>query len=266
MSATFLPVLVVASILALSVYLDLYNSVYVELGFEHYAEKANSTLGGYKFPVWMKMPANTLVNVGYVGVGFLWLLRVTSSDKLHETDIATNLYMVSIFAWMAIIYGFTQFARIVTQSLFWAVLDQWFTLPFFCWTIIWSRTVQHGWKAQSAVLILVLSILSYNLALLHKFGFDVALGVHIAVAFWYGCKVLQLHFSHDNLILFLLVLLNCSGFVFLKLGDFHFAKYKIFQDFTGHFWSKICDFLQIHFVITFFLNISQKPGSVKKVR
>ncbi|KAJ8046202.1 hypothetical protein HOLleu_04807 [Holothuria leucospilota] len=190
-SATFLPVLVVASILALSVYLDLYNSVYVELGFEHYAEKANSTLGGYKFPVWMKMPANTLVNVGYVGVGFLWLLRVTSSDKLHETDIATNLYMVSIFAWMAIIYGFTQFARIVTQSLFWAVLDQWFTLPFFCWTIIWSRTVQHGWKAQSAVLILVLSILSYNLALLHKFGFDVALGVHIAVAFWHGSSVVR---------------------------------------------------------------------------
>ena len=46
----------------------------VELGFEHYAEKADPT-------TFLKMPANAGINFGYTVVGLYWLWRVKKQKK-----------------------------------------------------------------------------------------------------------------------------------------------------------------------------------------
>lgn len=254
-TTSFSHVAVVAVTMMIPVYLGFHNNVSVELGYEHYAEKANSTLGPFQFPQWVLMPANTIVNVGYPAVGFFWLHRVASCDGPFARYKPEDLYLVSVFASMACVYGMVQFLRIVTQSHFWSVLDQWYTLPFFSWTIVWSRKLKSSWNTKSAILIVVASILSYNLSLLHKFGFEVALGMHIISAIYNGCQLLSANWNGTNFMLLCLVLINCSGFVLLKLADFHLARLPIFQELTGHFWSKVCDFLQIHFTTMFFVRI-----------
>ncbi|XP_071818253.1 transmembrane protein 187-like [Apostichopus japonicus] len=248
--------------MAIPVYLGIYKNVSVDLGYEHYAERANSTLGPFKFPSWIRMPANTLVNIGYLLVGSLWLYRVAFAVNPVTSRKHEDLYLMSVFASMSCIYGMVQYSRIVTQSYVWSVLDQWYTLPFFSWTIVWSQKIQSGWNAKTTICIVLASILSYNLTLLHKFGFEVALGVHMVIAVYNGCRVLSLHFNQRRFILFCSVIFNCCGFVFLKLADFHLARFAIFQELTGHFWSKICDFLQIHFTVMLFVHMSQDSKTV----
>lgn len=65
---------------------------------------------------------------------------------------------------------------------------------------------------------------------------------------------------------FAMAIMCCAGFVFLKvcaafpcitnvvqLGDHYLATHAaIFKLLSGHFWSKMCDFLQIHWVLVFF--------------
>jgi hypothetical protein len=47
---------------------------------------------------------------------------------------------------MAGCYGPIQLLRILTQLHRFAVLDQWFTLPFFMWVFVWGNYLTSGWN------------------------------------------------------------------------------------------------------------------------
>lgn len=102
----------------------IFERVNVELGLEHYAEKGDPS-------TFLKMPANASVNLGYALLG-IYLLRKTRKLQKKLKDQAFFYY---IFSWMSVFYSFVQFGRIVTQTRLFAVMDQWFTLPFPAWIV-----------------------------------------------------------------------------------------------------------------------------------
>ena len=99
----------------------------VELGFQHYAEKADPN-------TFLKMPANACINLGYGLVGLYWLWKVNRRKK----KLRDKAFFYYVFAWMSMFYGLVQFGRIVTQTRLFAILDQWLTLPFFAWIVCWT--------------------------------------------------------------------------------------------------------------------------------
>jgi hypothetical protein len=210
-----------------------FDTIVLELGAAAYAEPfvANS---------WLKMPANALVNAAYLVVGGLWLSRARKVER--------GPHLVVAFAVASIAYAFVQLARIVTQTRAAAIADQWATLPFFALVVAFALELSSRPRRGLQLAIMVVSTASYLLALVHPRGFDIALACHIvaAVAACLSCL------RRDNAPAFAAALACCLGFVFLKLGDFELARYSAFQRLTGHFWSKICDALQIHFVLVFF--------------
>jgi hypothetical protein len=61
---------------------------------------------------------------------------------------------------------------------------------------------------------------------------------------------------------FFLAALFCAGFVLLKVYDHKVASFGgAFERFTGHFWSKMCDAAQLHFVLCFFRRVAQRASS-----
>ena len=228
----------------------------VELGFEHYAEKADPT-------TFLKMPANAGVNFGYTVLGLYWLWKVQKQKK----KLRDQVFFYYMFSWMSVFYGFVQFGRIVTQTHLFAVIDQWFTLPFFAWIVCWNEFVYRGyWQTGRYLFIMRISVLSYLVVLFHDLGFEAVLGLHILAALIYSlrtqCKS-GLGTSR-SWISFILALTACAGFVCLKLADHFLASFSLFQTFTGHFWSKVCDVAQIHFAADFFMNL--QTCRVKKKR
>ena len=214
-----------------------FDRIVVELGPTAYAEPY---VGGS----FLKMPANALVNVIYPAVGIYWLTRARGcSPSLRP--------IVRAFGGAAVVYGFVQFTRIVTQTRAAAVLDQWATLPFFA-LVVGAAMVLRGATTGAVTLLVLASVLSYGAALFHPSGFDVVLGAHIVAAVAACVLTLRMGASLPWLIL---AVLACSGFVLLKVGDHWLAAHgAIFSRLTGHFWSKICDALQIHFVLCFFVS------------
>ena len=234
--------------IALPVALGLFASVPTETSLDHYAEKPWPSLQNT-----MPLPANTLVNVGYIIIGLFWLYRLNVQD--HHLDVKDK-YMANAFCWMAILYGHVQGARLISFNHKVAVLDQWYTLPIFSWVVSWSLHILYGWNPRRTILITVLSSASYCLALLHPQGFDIALAVHICCAIYIALAIYTKYPSTSSLHGLLLALLCCSGFVGLKLLDHTLAEmHPYFSVLSGHFWSKVADALQFHFVITFFLSI-----------
>lgn len=246
--ASFLYVLVpLVSAFAVVWTFTIFERVKVELGAEHYAEKSDPS-------TFLKMPANASINLGYVLVGVYWLWKIRKLQKKLK-DQAFFYYM---FSWMSVLYGFVQFGRIVTQTRLFAVLDQWFTLPFFAWIVCWNEFVYRGYLNTGRYLsVMRISLLSYFVALFHDLGFEAVLGLHILAALAYCLRTqwkqgLGTERSRHSLIL---ALTSCVGFVCLKLADHDLVQYSYFQTFTGHFWSKVCDVAQIHFAATFFKNL-----------
>jgi len=228
--------------------MDFFKDVLVESGPLHYAEP-------YDADSFLKMPMNAIVNIGYVIVGIHWLHRI---QKMNAPLWASQLWI--FFCWVSIIYGPLQFMRIATQTRFWGILDQWITLPYFSIVSIWNigiylspqkKDIKQFWMI--AICILCFSILSYLLALLHPLGFEFALGIQIFAAVSTSLIPLsKMSFNRRLLKPYLFASLSCSAFVILKVMDHQLAKYVLFQRFTGHFWSKIGDVLQVHFVLVFF--------------
>lgn len=219
----------------------------VELGFHHYAEKADpDTI--------LKMPANAVVNLGYGMVGLYWLRR--ANKQRHK--LKDEAFFFYVFAWMSLFYGFVQFGRIVTQTRSFAILDQWFTLPFFAWIVCWNEFMYRGyWQTPRFLSIMRISVLSYFAVLFYDFAFEAVLGLHILTGVVYS---LRTQFkpdlgTHKSCVFFYLALISCAGFVVLKLSDHYLARYSLFQTLTGHFWSKVCDVTQIHFAASFFNNL-----------
>ncbi|XP_077988034.1 transmembrane protein 187-like [Glandiceps talaboti] len=259
---SFFHVVIPVTVLCMLVLRGMFDDAHTEVGYEYYAEQENPDWGFIKLPEWLKMPANSIVNVGYCIVGIHWLYSISKHQGRNFGN--REKYMYFVFSWQAVFYGIVQYQRIATQSHRWAILDQWLTFPFFAWVTVWGSYITEGWNTRKTVVTMSLSVVIYLLNLLHPRGFDLALGVLIISAVLSVVRVHQKHNVKDNIFVFLYAVLSCAGFVGLKLSDHYLAQYKIFQYLTGHFWSKVCDILQIHFVCRFFYNVDTQKQSIHK--
>ncbi|XP_014667433.1 PREDICTED: uncharacterized protein LOC106809008 [Priapulus caudatus] len=111
----------------------------VEVGLEHYAERPL----WYSPPGWLAMPANTLVNAGYIVVGVAWAARARAAERAGILR-AADAYMFYVFAIAAALYGPVQTTRLLARSRPTAALDQWVTLPIFAWVVPWAAHVDGG--------------------------------------------------------------------------------------------------------------------------
>ena len=229
---------------------SLFDGVQVDLSSDHYAEKAVDYL-----PCFLATPCNCLINLAYIYMGLYWLRR----GSVTETPQAR--YLREVFAFMAVLYGPVQWTRLALLLRAPAVLDQWFTLPIFAWVPVWISFIERApekWRGTHAAAHELLSLLSYGLALVHERGFELALGFHIALAVYKAVRAQQAHGDARTRRYMLLAVLSCAGFVVLKLLDHWLARYRLFQRFTGHFWSKVCDVLQFHFSFCFLTTLTQR--------
>lgn len=268
---SFVHVAVGATLIAIpAIFTSIFDDVSTDLDLSHYAERAGWARGF--LPVWLlPLPANTFVNAGYVVVGLVWLLSLA---RMHENrQISSNLsYSFYVFCWMSIIYGQVQCVRIVTRLHWSAVLDQWYTLPIFAWVGVWSADLhQHlqcghslstPWKAT----LMLASVSSYAFSLLHENGFEMALAVHIVgviIAAWQVHMVAADVTYTQRSRAFFMALVCCTGFVVLKLADHELVAIwpSFFSVLSGHFWSKVADFLQIHYTFKFFANAIPRNSS-----
>ncbi len=167
---------------------------------------------------------------------------------------------------LAIIYGPLQFLRIITQNRWIGILDQWITLPFFMLGSLWALEMNDYVSTRFAKTnLMVASVASYwVLAPNHPQGFDIALGVHIFLIIGQFINTYLRITRKPNPLLFpsAMFLLSCFMFVVPKLLDHLLAKQFpiLFGTLTGHFWSKIGDFMQIHYAQIFFLTAERyKP-------
>ncbi|XP_061102666.1 transmembrane protein 187 [Conger conger] len=224
----------------------IFNSVQVDLTYDHYAERTVDYL-----PAFLAMPFNSLVNLGYIAMGIYWLLQ-----RVGDREDKNAAYVKDVFAVMAIMYAPVQWVRLTSLSRLPAVLDQWFTLPIFAWVPVWCRFVTHGWRPRYALAVELGSLLSYGLALVQHRGFEVALGCHVAFAVTEGVRVQRRFGDALSRRYLALAVLSCCGFVALKLLDHPMAQYRPFQYLTGHFWSKVCDVYQFHYSFRFLTHLT----------
>lgn len=228
----------------------LFADVDVDLSSEHYAERRVDGL-----PAFLAMPCNCVVNVGYVCVGLYWLLW-----RGDDAESERARYLRHVFALMAVFYGPVQWTRLAMLRRAPAVLDQWLTLPIFAWVPVWIDFIERRteWRASHAATLELGSVLSYGLAIAHRRGFDTALAGHVLFGVYKGVAVQRTHGDVRTRRHLVLALLSCAGFVLLKLLDHHLAQYRLFQRFTGHFWSKVCDVLQFHFSFCFLTRLTSR--------
>ncbi|XP_064633762.1 transmembrane protein 187-like [Lineus longissimus] len=252
---TFLLTFVPLSLVAYCVFLGIFDAATTEIGLEHYGEKPLVSIP------WL-MPLNTAVNFGYVVLGLYWIYFSKKNLPTKEQ------FFFHIFSWFAIIYGPAQLMRFLTQSHHWAIIDQYYTLPIFAWVIPWALHYTDSYTNQKAILIEIASVLSYVLTLVTPIGFEIALGSHILLVCIIGVNCYVKHQSKDALRALILAVLNCGGFVVLKLLDLHLPKvHPFFERVSGHFLSKICDCLQIHYTLEcFYAMYRTKSANEQKKR
>lgn len=249
-------VLLVTAAMCFTVYKGYFRKVPIESGTSHYAEKVHPFVKAY-IPKGVKMPLNTLVNIGYVIVGAAWC-AYTSVGLLGSHIAINDAKMFYIFNLASCCYGPIQMIRIITQIHGFGVLDQWYTLPFFMWIFIWGLNHQLGWSSLRITILTFLSILSYFAVFYHKLGFEICLGVHIALAVTGAFIGWSTQNTAPCAKYFIRASLSCSGFVALKILDLVLPKYfLVFKYVSGHFLSKICDIFQIHYCNYYFLQIAQ---------
>lgn len=243
----------------------------VSVGPEEYAEKPDPQIYGERLIEDVKFPANAVVNVLYTAFGTYWVMRGLFVDQAVQSDVsharpsrklidrlAADAFMTAVFGWMGVFYGPVQFLRIASQAHHWAVLDQWFTFPFFSWVFCWE--LYSIWPSVNKfwfLLVEFVSMSSYFLTLYSALAFDVVLGLHILLAVSGAVYLIRKHPERSLLTPFLCAIVCTCGFVFLKLGDHQLAELNpFFTILSGHFWSKICDAMQIHFVCKLFFNFN----------
>lgn len=236
-------------LLAATIGLGVFEGVFVEVGYEHYAEAQVQHL-----PAFLTMPFNSLINLAYMLLGLYWLQKSSFGGPTKEAWRIR--YLKDVFAAMALLYGPVQWLRISSQARAAAVLDQWVTLPIFAWPVAWCLYLEYGWQPRLLLAVEGLSLCSYGLALVHLRGFEVALGAHIVAAVAQALRTQNLRGSPSSRTYLGLAMLSCLGFMGLKLYDHKLACCLLFQRLTGHFWSKVCDVLQFHFTFLFLLSVS----------
>ena len=101
-------------------------------------------------------------------------------------------------------------------------------------------------------------------------GFDVSLVAHVLLTTALSVRLLVTSDPQTRgkmAVPFVAALLCCLGFAGLKLADHALAAWSpLFGSLTGHFWSKICDFLQIHFMAEFVLTRMRANERARFVR
>jgi len=230
------------------------DSIKVDLGLHYYSE----SLSPLSTP-WLPMPFNTVVNAGYTAVGIFWILHVRR--HLDRGDISVDEgYLMYVFAWMILIYGPVQLVRIVTQWRVAGILDQWYTLPIFAWVGISCRQIGHasGGLDNGPVWLITASVASYGVAIFHSRGFEVVLAAHICAVVVQAWLVHRQSFGTEldrqiRWSAFTRAVVCCTAFVLLKLADWHLAQLlpMPFTTLSGHFCSKVADFMQAHYACCF---------------
>lgn len=257
-------VTVVTVAMIYSVYLGFFDSVHTEVGrqfyAEHYSKKWNKA-----FPPWLNMPYNTFVNIGYVIVGAFYCAK--TSVSLHRKHLKlSDSFLFYAFNIMSTLYGAIQAVRILTQFHRAAVMDQWYTLPFFMFVFIWSRHLDSGIGLKGVAFWITASILSYLFTLIHIYGFEIALALHVLIAVYGGITIYRKFPIKEAQGPFVWALICCVGFVVLKLLDLELPKMnQVFEKLSGHFLSKIADIFQIYFVNRYFeiLSVYKNTCSMK---
>ncbi|KAM8965311.1 transmembrane protein 187 [Sarcophilus harrisii] len=243
-------VLLTACLCTATVYMGFFDGIFTEVGYEYYAE-----VPVHSFPTFLAMPFNSVINLGYLLLGWYWLMK-NKKFVGNDENMRQVRYLKDVFAGMALLYGPVQWVRIWTQTHHSAVLDQWFTLPIFAWPVVWCHYLKNGWQPWSFFCIECISLASYCLTLFHHFGFDIALACHILAAVWSATHLHRQYGDSVSATYIGLALMSCLGFVVLKIGDHWLAQWSVFKKLTGHFWSKICDIMQFHFAFLFFIHFS----------
>ena len=249
-------VLLLTAVMCYIVYKDYFSDVKVELGEKHYAEVVMPSMKK-QLPKWFKMPFNTMVNIGYVIMGAAWA-GFTSAAYVNKEIRETDAVFFYVFNFLSCCYGPIQLLRILTQLHGFAVLDQWYTLPFFMWVLVWGLYFKAGgWSQHRAVGLVILSVSSYSLTIKHSEGFEICLGVHILLAVYGAILAWQKYPATKVGSYFIGALISCLGFVVLKLLDHKLVMYhNIFKYVSGHFISKVFDIFQIYFVNKYFMHIT----------
>ncbi|XP_068964531.1 transmembrane protein 187 [Petaurus breviceps papuanus] len=249
-------VLLTACFCIATVYTGLFDNVFTEVGYEYYAEVPIQS-----FPTFLAMPFNSVVNLGYLLLGCYWLLKnkkVTGNDE----DVRQASYLKDVFASMALLYGLVQWVRIWTQTHYSAVLDQWFTLPIFAWSVVWGCYVEDGWQPWLFLCIECISLASYGLTLFFHSGYDITLAFHILASLW---SAIHIHGEYGDFVsatYIIFALIFCMGFIILKLADHWLAQWCFFKELTGHFWSKICDIMQFHCAFLFLTHFDSRQTCI----
>ncbi|XP_062581942.1 transmembrane protein 187-like [Saccostrea cucullata] len=265
MIQTFVVVTVFTVIMIYLVYLGYFDTVHTEIGRKFYAERYSAKWITV-LPPWLNMPYNTFVNLGYIVVGALYCAK--TSVWLHVKQITlSDSVLFYTFNIMATFYGAIQAVRILTQFHRAAVLDQWYTLPFFMWVFVWACHLDSGIGIKGMGLWMTVSLLSYCLTLVHKHGFEIALALHILFAVYGAISIYRKFPIKKAQQPFVWALIFCAGFVFLKLADLELPKLNpMFEKISGHFLSKIADILQIYCVNQYFeiLTLHKNNVQIKK--
>lgn len=237
----------------------LFDKVVTENGFKYYAETP-VTVGKFRL-----MPMNALVNLGYVVIGLWWTrrgLKLLKKDRIGKHELT----FLVVTSWMSILYGAVQCLRIMRQWHKYAVLDQWCTFPFFAWIALGFKSVADGrWSHARNGQCMAVSLLSYFLALFMNQGFELVLLAHVVLTI-VSSGVMYAKLGNVKMVVsWVEAFACCVGFVVLKVYDFELVRvHVLFHTFTGHFWSKVCDVLQIHFALEYFLRgVKQSKRKMK---
>ena len=260
MMKAFVVVVLGTLLMSATVFNGHFERAKVELGLSHYAERVHPSMAEL-LPVAIEMPLNTLINIGYVIVGSAWCAytSLALNSRMMSEDDARMFY---IFNLASCCYGPIQMLRILTQVHGFGVLDQWYTLPIFMWVFVWGLHILRGWSTFWSLLLVTTSVFSYTLVLINPIGFEVCLAVHVLLAVAGALAAWGANSQARCGKYFILALLSCAGFVGLKVIDLDLPQYSpIFNILSGHFLSKICDVLQIHYVNHYFNTLTQSKYS-----
>lgn len=242
---------------------NIFTNATVDLGLAHYAEIPPTW-----FPRWVTncfpLPLNTVVNFGYIFSGCYWINFIMTAHRIRRVG-SDKIFSFFIFNSMSVAYGFIQLYRILLQTRASAVLDQWYTLPFFMFVYVWAKMFGGQCSQKEFYALMIASVASYSLTFFTPVGFEIALVCHIALATFGAVRVYRQQGIGTKS--FCLALTCCAGFVVIKLLDHWLADFHwIFKHISGHFISKVCDVLQIYYVNEFFFDmmLGKHDGSMAK--
>jgi len=187
-----------------------------------------------------------------------------------------------MFALVVFCYAPISLMRTVTFNLYWALLDQWMTVPWFGFVFAWGIALivyeafellpqlskyksKSGWYALMVFAALIsLSAASYPIATMkHPLGFEICIGLHVI-----GVLLMGIYHVYRKPSLrwpFITAVSACCGFIVMKQLDLVLAELyaPLFRLFSGHFFSKLCDALQLHLVLNFFYRYCIESSSAQ---